>query len=559
MDPFDETIDHLRTLLVTGERLPLIDEVAARLSDETLARISSLEPKDDLAELRADLEDPSSDFATRMVLLAVAYDVAAWDPDDPIQSESVDLHRAAFPRLAAVVAHDVPGQPECLRWVFVAVCVARAWDLAHVLLLRLLEERQVARAERELILARFRAAQAIALTSTSSEPHHDPAAWDPWPASSDGQRQREVLRDFLLASCLFGDAAWTEDGRAALIEAGRAFERSGAADLRLAEQSVRAVAALLEGRSARAAEQLDDLARRWPQSHPLLGDLAPSVWLKAAAAWADAKEPARAQESLATCAGRFPKVRGVWKASADFHASQAKFDAAYECLLREAALDAEFGNDPRMRVALALGPIAFERANVQAMSRDYLARNVGFRSSLERLIRVHWRGLSRLENDERDTWVVAAFDLWAPGAEENAARVHAAAAVRGCSVVLESVLKRRLFVPFRAEWSQRAHTGEGAVDEDVSFARFLGGQDKLPLGSMCALLQPCSLPEDRARGAFSKWVKKHVPAESLGFLGRELSSANITRQGVMHTPRAMNPEDAERHYELCQRLIDAAV
>ncbi len=96
MAQFDNTADLLRGLLARGERLPLIDELAKKISDETVARIMSLEPEDDVAGLKADLEDETSDDATRMVLLAVAYAVAAWSPDGQYERESVDAHRAVW-------------------------------------------------------------------------------------------------------------------------------------------------------------------------------------------------------------------------------------------------------------------------------------------------------------------------------------------------------------------------------------------------------------------------------------------------------------------------------
>lgn len=111
MDAFDETIDHLRILIAKDEPLPLIDAVAKSLRDETLARIMSLEPDDDLKALRADIEDESTDIASQVALLAVAYGVAAWDPDDPVQSASVEAHRVAFPGLVAIVARDLGDAP----------------------------------------------------------------------------------------------------------------------------------------------------------------------------------------------------------------------------------------------------------------------------------------------------------------------------------------------------------------------------------------------------------------------------------------------------------------
>ncbi len=449
--------------------------------------------------------------------------------------------------------------PETLRWAFVTACVARRWEQAHVLLLRCLQEKQAPRNQHELIVGRFRTGQALVLIFADDDTDQDPAAWDPWPEENEDRRRRDWLRTLLTVTGLFSaSSAWTQDVRDALGDAARALERAGAPQLRLSEQVVQAIGALLEGQKERAAEQLDALARCWPKLPEVLADLEPTVWLKAATAWAEAGEVSRAEALLDTCSHRFPTAKGIWRKHAEILASQTKYEEAYKCLQREAAVDADFKDDLRMRVAEALGPIAFEKVDLQAKSREYLARNVGFRASLERLVRVHWPGFSMLDDNERETWVVAAFNLWAPGAEEGTARAHAAAAARGCSVVLESVLKRRIFMPFRKEWSQKHTAGSGASpDEEVAFARFLDGQDKLALGSIVVLLQPNSTSEGKPRGALARWVGKHLRTEGVATLRRELESANKTRQRLMHTPLVLDPEDAERHYDLCRRLVEA--
>lgn len=229
-----------------------------------------------------------------------------------------------------------------------------------------------------------------------------------------------------------------------------------------------------------------------------------------------------------------PGELGTYDRLARLYQQKGDFQAAYDCLRKEADRSPTFGEDPNVSIALAIGDV-LRNDNIQELIAYLAAFRPEQHAMVEAIVNDYWPQFDQLAGDSRREWVAGVFLLTTniPLGPGHAGRCF--------SVVLEQELRARIFERYR----------EYAPND-----RVIPANEKLTLGAMVRILEQARRPNDypKVKG-FAEWISRENP-DLLDQVG-EVHAANEIRKPAVHKhSHTTTAEDASLLSTECRKLLN---
>lgn len=319
--------------------------------------------------------------------------------------------------------------------------------------------------------------------------------------------------------------------------------------------------ALIKGLDRKAGEDLLALLERAVPGDPakVSRNFKPDLFLVLAESYALAEKLAEAEAVYGQWAREYPNDPRVYKHLADLLAQEAKYKEAYEALREEVDLKPEVEQEPAYRVALALGPIAAERLDLDRLSRQILGNQPEIKKLLGLLFLDLWPTYGTMGSQAREAWLDAAcLTYYLPSLVPASTAQLTQTGAEKFAKAVEIELRQSVFDSFRNETSKnvtlRAIAGQSRTDQIAGpLARFLVGNGKLALGQMKFILTQAKEGKSELFMCFGEWTNQHFP--NLGGPQLEvLRKIYIPRNLESHEQVSLDVKDVPR---LCREFLNA--
>lgn len=555
--PFEVVWNEIDGALQTMEG-DLLDVTAwAESSPSAEFVLDEVQTLPDLAEQMREWQSAAGagTLASRVAVLSLLYGLARRSGEHAAES-------ASFLRALNALPWPAVTGLQSLRWELATASLARAWDRSQFLLLRVFEEANLDSTRRVLLEAEHELLRMMSEVDRGTDRDVPWAAWLPDIGTTTQDRVAEILRPVLIDPVV----RWTtppslpEEARDALLRAGALLERARqrGAQLLVPHRTALALALLAADRNREAAEGFEALARDGSAYPPPLDKAARGLWLFAAQAAEDAN-PAQAERILIEYLRRYPESQGIRARIAALKCAQLDYAGAHQWIREEADQDREFDQDPRTSVALALGSLGVQREALTSGLRRDLATAAASKG-LDRAIRAHWPGFSKLTDEEREGWLASAWVLWGTAGATSDGHL-ASMGVGGLARVLESVVRRCLLAPFRESLGPTPRidsllSGLSAKSAEAA-GKLLKDPRRITLGQVAALVDEASPGGPEFLRQFSAWVRRRC--DNPEKLRKCLTSATALRNDVAHEVGGLSADEAERRYRDILATIDVVL